>query len=1420
MAKFVKSKSTKAVIRHLVSGIILLDIVTMQFSYAQSTIKKSNRILQHTTAVNLPAESRNNPIFQSLPTNFEYNAVRCIFKDHKGYMWFGTGDGLVRFDGINLFLYQYDPASASSLSNNSVNAMVEDESDNLWIATSEGLNCYNREKDNFIRITNPDPELYPVYFNYINSICSVDDSLLWLGTFTGIYSYNIKNSRIENYTYSADDPQSISMDHITCFAVDRENNIWIGTQNGLNLYQGERGVFRRFFTEPGNNQSLSNNNISSLTVDHDGNVWAGTQGGGVNKIIVENGKYRFQYYSTTTAGSYLSNNYILSLQADKKGNMWIGTDNGGLNRLNIKSGRVDIFKMVEGEEYSLNSNSIWALYVDNENRIWIGSYNKGINVIDEHFRKFELFQKNLFNKNSLTDNDVTGFAEDSKGYVWIATDGGGICRFDPETRQIVQTIYNSEDNNILANNAVQAILCDSDDNIWIGTWAGGVDKLNSKGIRIRNYKLEVAPGIGNNYVIELYIDSKGTLWAGTSGNGLFRYDKFSDKFLPVSSTNQSVILNSSSYIVAILEDSFGTLWIGTVYGLGIVKRTDDQSYECTDILSNAEPGSLSGNAVSLLFEDSKKRLWLGTSDQGLNLLNRKDLTFRVFNKNNGLPSNSIRGILEDDKGQFWISTNKGITRFSYDSLVFTNYSREDGLNSNEFYVMSCLRTRNGEFYFGGENGFNVFTPGNIRSNTFIPPVYLTDLKINNRSMPIGAKNSPLKKHISETTEITLNYKQSSFSIDFVALNYTHPSGNQFCYKLEGFENEWTCIGNQRSAIYTNIMPGKYIFLVKGSNNDGIWNNTPTRLIITIKQPYWKTWVAKIIYAIILMLIGLIYIRIRNERITIQARLKVEQLAREKEHEMNESNIRFFTNVSHEFRTPLSLIIAPLENLIASTQSRIKDQLTVIYRNAERLLHLTNNLMDMRKLEEGMTRLKVQQSDLLKFISETSTYFSEDSRRRAISYSIESEETAIEGWFDFDKLETILLNLLSNAFKYTEDNGRIRLVVKVLKNSGLKEEYTGFRTNDQYKGRYVEVSVIDNGKGIPEADLPHVFEKFYRAGKSGTKKNSGTGIGLALTKGLIEVNHGGIWAKSEPGIETSFVFILPIDREAFNEDELVLEPSDVITHDIVNYPVEQSAHDSTQDSAQSESGTEKSEILLVEDNDELRTFIANELAREYVIKEAGDGKEGIDIALSDVPDLIVSDILMPECSGIELCQVVKSDVRTSHIPVILLTAKTSVNEQIEGIKTGADAYITKPFNIQYLLAQVNQMIQSRKKLYAHFSQDVYIMPNKMADSEIDQKFLQKTIDYIIRNIADNTLNVDELADHLGLSRSNVYRKIKALTGKTIIEFIRMVRLKQAIKLMETKKYSLAEIAYLTGFTSPSYFTKSFKDQYGKPPSEFM
>ncbi|MBN2521226.1 MAG: response regulator [Bacteroidales bacterium] len=1367
--------------------------------------------------IQAPYDSTDNIIFHSLPSEFDYRAIRCIIKDYKGLMWFGTQNGLIRFDGVNLKAYEHDADDAKSIRYNTVNAILEDKNQNLWIGTSQGLNLYNRLHDNFNTIYSKTGQEHILDYTFIGSLSAGNDSNLWIGTFSqGLFSYNIYTGQINHYEIESAGNTNIN---ITDILSDSVKNLWIGTQSGLVFYDINTNRFHWFHNNIDDPLSISGNHISSIQQDCFGNIWVGTLGKGLNLIEKTGNSYTFQHFFSNSGRSRISSNAINKLFADAHGNLWIGTENDGLNKFNINTGKIEVYKSEIGNEKSINSSSVWSIYGDNEGRIWIGSYNKGISVIDTNYSKFESYQSNPYATITLPNNDVRGFCATNNGKkIWIATDGGGICRFDLKTCSFDKVERSNAKHKSLSNNSILSIISDSGDNIWIGSWGGGVDRLTHNGALIKNYKIESKTGVGNNKINTLYQDIRGNIWVGTNGSGLYIYNENKDQFEIFIYTS---ILNERSYISALQSDLDSTFWIGTLIGL-IYLKIDAHNNVVQAKRFATDNSSISSNSVQTILIDDNKKIWLGTYNGGANILNPHDESFRIFRKKDGLSSNNISGILEDNEGNIWISTNAGISRIDINTSEITIYTTADGLNSNDFYSKSCLKAKNGALLFGSEKGFNLIHPEQIKTNPHIPNIMLTGLKINNTPVDITTKTAPLNKQLNETDTLILNYKQTSFSIDFVALNYTRPGQNQFAYMLEGYDDDWNYIGTKTTANYTKVNPGKYTFKVKGSNNDGLWNEKPTSLKIIIKPPYWKTWWAYILYTFIISSIILIVFKDWQGGIRIRNQLELEKLAKEKEHELNEKNMQFFTNISHEFRTPLSLIIGPLESLINSTQSKIKEQLLIIQKNANRLHSLTNNLIDLRKLEEGGISLKIQEGDILDCIKAVSEYFKVYFKRQNIKFSIDTTETDLIGWFDTEKLTTILINLLANARKYTPKNGSIRIEVKCKNFFTEQDQYPQSLTSGEFNSRILEVSVIDSGIGIQPDEIPFVFDKFYQTSSGRKLKKYGTGIGLTLTKGLVEMHNGKIRVASKPNLETIFSFEIPIDKTAYKPEDIVMEPANILERELFLDDYEAlEVNEKISDAEDEEDIKEqKSRVLIVEDNNDLRLYLQRELGRVFSILLASDGDEGLDIALKDTPDLIISDILMPNKSGIELCKDIKSDIRTSHIPFILLTAKSTVNEQIEGIDIGADAYITKPFNLKLLFRQAFNLIQSRRELYAQFSQDVYIMPKKIANNEIDQIFLQKTIDYILSNITDSRLSIENLAHYLKMSHSNIYRKIKALTGNTIIEFIRIVRLKEALKLMDSKKYNLAEISYITGFTSPSYFAKSFREYYGKPPSEYL
>jgi signal transduction histidine kinase/DNA-binding response OmpR family regulator len=823
--------------------------------------------------------------------------------------------------------------------------------------------------------------------------------------------------------------------------------------------------------------------------------------------------------------------------------------------------------------------------------------------------------------------------------------------------------------------------------------------------------------------------------------------------------------------------------------------------------------NLSNQVVYSLWEDPKGNMWAGTMGGGLDLFDRQTRRFVSFNEKNGLGNNIIKSIIGDDKGYLWLSTNKGISRFNPLTKAFKNYEIYNGLQSQEFIVGSGFKTREGRILFGGVNGFNVINPPEVRENKNPPLCRFTGFYLFNKPAGPGNPNSPLKKDLNAVNEITLTHDQSDFTFTYSALNYTVPSNNRYSYLLEGFDKSWTDAGHDTKATYTNLPPGDYRFLVKAANNDGLWNDHPTTLIIHIIPPFWKTWWAYLIYLMLLMSILYIIYRDISNKERLKAQIRMERLTADKMKELNRIKLNFFTHVSHELRTPLSLIMDPLRKMIREemTAEQTKKYGGLMYKNAQRLMQLIDQMLDLRKIEEGHLNLHARPENIVLLTKNIAGLFNMHAIERNIHYSISTTADDLEVWIDQDKFEKIIFNLISNAFKYTADNGSIMIRI----------------TTEKTEPGFAVIHVKDTGVGIPSHLKNKVFELFYQVEDSSRYENGSTGIGLTLTRELVELHKGRIEVESEPGKGSDFIIYLPFGIAAADSNEqpglslsshAVAKPAD----NIYPAPLDASARGQAGDSLRPpESGPL---LLLVEDNKDLREYLNEELSRHFSIEDAADGQAGHEKALQLVPDLIISDIMMPEMNGIELCRKIKTDERTSHIPVILLTAKQAETHQIEGYSAGADAYVPKPFNLEVLLARIKNLLDSRKKLRELYGKEtdpsVSDTGSEPQMNPIDREFLDKTIRLVEENLSDIRFDIDRLSDMVKVSRRQLYRKIKALTNQTVHDFVTDIRLKRAAALLLAREFTVSEVAYKVGFSEPANFSRSFARRYGKSPKRFV
>lgn len=1356
----------------------------------------------------------------SLEQGLSQGSVFCVFQDSKGFMWVGTEDGLNQYDGYHFKIYKNEPGNTRSISSNLIYTIYEDRQGMLWVGTEGGgLNRFDRATQQFIHYRHQPGEPTSLSNNAVFSILEDRAGNLWVGTFGGgLELFNRKTGQFTHYHHEDNNPASLSNDNVQTIFEDRQGILWIGTEGGgLEKFNPQTGQFTHYRHQDGNPASLSLDVVHCLYEDRQGRFWVGTEGGGLELMDRNTGKFT-HYQHQPSAPNSLSSNNITAIHADQQGMLWLGSYNGGLNHFDPKTGRIIHYRNLAGDATSLSSDLVSCLYEDRSGSLWVGTFALGVNKMNQAFHKFTHYSHDPDNPNSLSHNTVYTMVEDQQGDLWIATEGGGLNRLNRKNNVFTHYRQRPNDPRSLSNDYVIAVYEDGAGGLWVGT-DSGLDRFDRATSNFTHYAHR--PGdstsLSSNLVQVIYEDHLGNFWVGTEG-GLNRFDRATGKFTHYLHKPNNPNSLSENSVYALYGDWKGILWIGTD-GSGL-NRFDPRTGKFSHYQHRADdPNSLSNDYVIAIHEDHQGGIWLGTMG-GLNHFDRTTKQFTRYDEKNGLPNTVIGGILEDDQANLWISTNKGLAKFNLQKKTCKNYDVRDGLQSNEFNAWSYYRNKRGEMFFGGINGFNVFNPRTIAYNPHPPAVVLTDFQIFNQSVPISpGGDAPnqytiLEKHITETKHIILPYDKNVFSFEFTALDFTMPERNQYAYRMEGFEPGWVYSGGRRFVTYTNLDPGEYTFRAKASNNDGIWNEKGMYIRITITPPWWRTWWAYTLYGLLFIasLYGLRRYTIARER--LKNDLKLERLESEKLHEIDQLKTRFFTNISHEFRTPLTLILGPLEKRLSrmkeSTNTDHKDD-QLMYRNAQRLLQLINQLLDISKLEAGKVKLEVIQGDIVQYLRAIVFSFSSLAESRRIALNFQTEVDTLRAFFDKDKLEKIVSNLLSNAFKFTPEEGTINVQVSLPKGNASEEP-----------ADWIEIVVQDSGIGIPAERVSRIFDRFYQVDGSHTREREGTGIGLALTKELIALHHGEINVSSEIGKGTRFTIRLPLSEEQLRTDEIVHVSSPDPNGSVNIKPRRSFLSEDDADLSEEHEATPYESmplILIVEDNDDVRNYIRDNFDGNYRIMEATDGEAGLARAIETIPDLIISDLMMPKMDGMELCRRLKTDERTSHVPVILLTARASEGIKLQGLEMGADDYLTKPFSPQELQVRVKNLIEQRKKLRALFNREVKLEPKGVTITSADEKFLQRAIEVVEKHMVDPDFSVENFESEMSLSKMQLYRKLKALTDQSPNEFIRQMRLKKAAMLISQQSGNIAEITYEVGFNNLSYFAKCFREMYGMSPSEY-
>lgn len=1354
--------------------------------------------------------------FYAQTTDVEYNfinkktvtkrAITSIIQDHKGFIWMGTkGAGLQKYNSFNYTSYLHQKNNPNSLNSSIVNCSYIDQSKRLWIGTETGLNLYNRKLDIFKHIQLQ--ESLPNQRTHVYAITETKDRNLLVGTHEyGVFLVDKKTLKSKRVIFGnrSTFPDLL----INQIVKDKNGKIYIGSNLGLFQYNDAEMSMSLIPFDTQKGIDYVRNAIESLAIDKDGAIWIGTLSEGLIKVSMGiNYYYDIENFPITSKR-------ILALLINDDGNIFCGTENDGLFLVNSKGKIVKNYKYNKFDKNSIKSNSIWSLYKDRAGRIWVGFYNNGVEVYDKYYDKFIDIESLPNMPNSLQSNSVTGIAKDNLNRLWIGMDGGGLDIYDLNnkkfshiTDQISSTIKG------LKGLDVQTVFVDSKSNVWIGTWNTGIYFLKKGSKKFTNYNINNTNGnITSNRILSFAEDKDGIIWIGSFLKGLHSYNPNTQKFKYYNSkpfVDHKIIYSN---IRSVFVDYKNNIWLGTTRGLyKIVKDTKEiKVYTIKDLIgSNSINEITSLTSILSLYEDTSHNLWVGTDGNGLFKYNSENNTFITFGKEEGLKQETVASIIQSKDGNLWLGGSKGLSKLEANNK-FTNYTVNDGLLSNDFNNNAVLEDQNGFLYFGNYAGINYFDPEKIRTNPFEPFIYLSDLKLFNKSVTIGEKEAPLKAVLSETSEITLSHEQAVFTISYVGINYTRSENNKYAYYLDGFEKDWNYVGDITAATYTNIASGTYIFKVKAANNDGVWNVKPATLKITILPPWWVSPFAILSYILLLILMGYLAYRIINGRIKEKRLIKFERDKRLQEEELNNKKIQFFTNISHEFRTPLTLMLNPLEDIIKNKSLQlpdfVKEKHTIIYKNTTRLTRLINELMDFRKLQFNKLTVNACEIEAAVFVNEVSSYFKEEAEQQDIKFLIKPNLNFITVWADPGMLEKILFNILSNAFKVTPEKGTITINISIPKDKKILP-----LIDPETPIPVIEICVKDTGSGIKQEEINQIFERFYQVKEINSQYYGGTGIGLEVVQNFINLHKGKIEVESEESIGTTFHIFFAQGNAHFSESEIFI-PS---KHSNTNIPIDKTI---TNYKEVKEVIIKKKTVMIVEDNGELRNYLSNELKSDYNILIATNGLDALKIADKKVPDVIVSDVMMPKMDGYEFCLKLKENIKTSHIPVLMLSAKTMSDDWIKGIESGADIYMNKPFKTEVLKTQLKRLIKSRQILFDKYSSGTNSYTTPTHTSSLDKEFIAKVLKYINENIQDSQLGVESLAEELILSRSQLYRKIKALTGQTANEFIRKIRLLKAKELIESGYDSIGEIGFKVGFSSPSYFTKCFKTEFGVLPTE--
>ena len=1427
------------------------------------------------------------------------NNVLAAYCDTYGYMWFGTMDGLNKYNGQEFIIYKSEEGKENTLTHNRITDIWEDSLKFLWIKTYEGYcHYFIRETEEFITF----PEYYKTEEeknSYITAFFELNKGEIWIGTSqAGVYRllFDEKNKRYKVTHFTSRGITTISNDKINFITSDNKNNIYIGTNQGLNIInykerKSENPTITQLFADNKFLTATNNNNllyfgtnkkgilvyninenkfienyfkdinprhiVTFLKLINDNYLLAESKNYGIYFIDIKNSysifrndigyeirkifidSYKNLWIKTNLSGILKVDSLIKKFKIyqlvpknmlsvidderpfiyeDKSKNLWIGTHGGGLALYDCKNDDFIFFRNIPKSSNTISSNFVHCITEDKSGLLWVGTgqFNGGINKI---ILKNPMFDHLVIkdNVNYLAENVVRAVFQDKNELIWVATKSGYLYIYDKYFKlfRFFENIPTSEGK--IPGFNIYTITQDHQGYIWLGSKKGGVAVSNIPLNNLNDYKKVIfyiyknnkndSTSISNDNVYSIIEDSYNRIWVATYGGGINIIKQRTNKHLLceiINTSNSNLLSNDVRYIY---EDKNNYIWIATTFGLYKIKNQINFSKPYNFEKFTYDPfnlNSISYNDIIHIYEDNNNNLWLGTFGGGLNLFDRKNKIFVHFRKKNGLINDAVYSIVEDNFGNIWISTEKGLSKLILKTKNFINFDLSNGLNFENFCENTAYKLKDGRIIFGTTKGLVILNPSKTKPLDYIPPIVFTKFQIFNKDVNYKEPGSPLKESIDVTQKIILKYNQSSFSIEYSALMYHSPENIKYAFILENFDKNWNEVGNQTKATYTNLSPGKYIFKVRTLGNDGTMHNNIRSLLLIITPPWWQTIYAYIAYIIIITMIFLYARRIFINYYRLRNNLLVER-------RVNEIKLKFFTDISHEIRTPLTLILGPIEDIKNEKvlPNNLREKIEIMERNARRMLRLVNQLLDFRKIQNEQMELKIRRIELVEFVDEIYKNFIPLAEHKKINYQFIKPIEPVFAWVDPKKFDSVVFNILSNAFKYTGEYKKIIVEIKKIEN-------------------YIEIIITDEGKGIPEEKIPLLFKRFSPLSHT-SSGFEGTGIGLNLSYEIIKLHHGDILVESEVGKGSKFTIKLLQGYEHFKPEELTDEAYNYVPEkEKIEETIIDSVIDDNQeikntqqiiDENQTDQKEEKLKILLVEDNHEIIIYIKNILKNLYEIKTVSNGQLAIELLENYHPDIIITDVMMPVMDGITFTKKIKENIETSHIPVIMLTAKSSIEDQIIGIESGAEAYILKPFNTQYLISVIRTILHQREIIIKKYQTKNNILPSEIKITPKDDLFMQQIVSIIEKHYSDPEFNVEKLVELSTYSRTVLYNKLKGLTGLSPVDFIRNMRLKIAAEILENSDRNVSETAYMVGFNDVKYFSKCFKEVYGLTPKEY-